>query len=68
MGVQDVFLPTALADEGTLTTLGSVVTQVITWFTNTLNTISTTPILLVGMGFYVVGGGIGLTRRALRGR
>lgn len=53
---------------GSLTTLGTVVTQVISWFTSTLDTISTTPILLVGMGFYVVGGGIGLARRALKGR
>lgn len=68
MGVQDIFLPVAYEGEGTLTTLGTVVTQVISWFTSTLNTISTTPILLVGMGFYVVGGGIGLARRALKGR
>lgn len=65
----DVFTPVPLdAVSGDLTTLGTVVTQVLTWFGNALTTISTTPILLVGMGMYVVGGAIGLTRRALKGR
>lgn len=70
MSVFDVLLSASAPyeGEGSLTTLGTVVTQVLTWFTNTLNMISTTPILLVGMGMYVVGGGIGLARRALRGR
>lgn len=49
-----------------LTTLGTVVTQVLTWVGNVATTIVSTPLLLLGVGFFVLGGAIGIFGRMLR--
>lgn len=49
-----------------LTTLGTVVTQVLTWVGNVASTIVATPLLLLGVGFFVLGGAIGIFGRLLR--
>lgn len=48
-----------------LTTLGTVVTQVLTWVGNVASTIVETPILLLTTGFLVLGGAIGIFGRLL---
>lgn len=48
-----------------LTTLGTVVTQVLTWVGNVGTTIVDTPILLLTTGFLVLGGAIGIFGRLL---
>lgn len=46
-----------------LTNLGTAVTQVLTWMGDTLETITSNPILLVSFAIFVVGAGIGLAKR-----
>lgn len=61
---------TALAEGGAATpiqNLGAVVTQVWSWITNGLTTITSSPILLVGLGIFVAGAVIGLVYRLIRG-
>lgn len=48
-----------------LTTLGTIVTQVLTWVGNVGSTIVDTPILLLTTGFLVLGGAIGIFGRLL---
>lgn len=48
-----------------LTTLGTIVTQVLTWVGNVGSTIVETPILLLTSGFLVLGGAIGIFGRLL---
>lgn len=48
-----------------LSTLGTVVTQVLTWVGNVATTIVETPILLLTTGFLVLGGAIGIFGRLL---
>lgn len=48
-----------------LSTLGTVVTQVLTWVGNVASTIVATPILLLTTGFLVLGGAIGIFGRLL---
>lgn len=45
--------------------LALIVTQVITWVGNVANTITSTPILLLTVGFLVLGGTIGIFGRLL---
>lgn len=61
---------TALAEGGAATpiqNLGSVVTQVWAWISNGLTTITSSPILLIGLGIFVAGAVIGLVYRLIRG-
>ena len=61
---------TALAEGGTATpieNLGSVVTQIWTWITSGLTTITSSPILLIGLGIFTAGAIIGLVYRLIRG-
>lgn len=48
-----------------LTDLASVFTQIFTWVGTVANTITTTPILLLTVGFLVAGGAIGIFGRLL---
>ena len=43
-----------------LTTLGTVVTQILTWVGSVATTIVDTPLLLLTTGFLVLGGAIGI--------
>lgn len=54
---------TSMAD--LLSTLGTVVTQVLTWVGNVASTIVSTPILLVTTGFLMLGGAVGIFGRLL---
>lgn len=61
---------TALAEGGAATpiqNLGSVVTQVWSWISTGLTTITSSPILLIGLGIFVAGAVIGLVYRLIRG-
>lgn len=51
-----------------LTTLGTVLTTIWGWFTGFLSTLSTEPILLIGLAFIVASLIIGLVFSAVRGR
>lgn len=48
-----------------LDTLVTVVTQLWTWFTDMAGDLLTTPLFLVAVGFFVIGGCIGLVKRIL---
>lgn len=48
-----------------LTTLGSIVTQIMTWVGSVATTITDTPLLLLTTGFLVLGGAIGIFGRLL---
>lgn len=48
-----------------LSTLGTVVTQVLTWVGSVASTIVQTPLLLVTTGFLMLGGAIGIFGRLL---
>ena len=47
--------------------LGSTVSQIWTWITGGLATITGIPILLIGLGIFVAGAVIGLVYRLIRG-
>lgn len=47
--------------------LGSTVSQIWTWITGGLSTITGNPILLIGLGIFVAGAVIGLVYRLIRG-
>lgn len=57
----------ANAAGGDLTNLGTVFTQVTSWLGDIVDTITGAPILLVGLGIFVVGAVIGLAYRLIRG-
>lgn len=57
----------ANATGGDLTNLGTVFTQVTSWLGSIVDTITGAPILLVGLGIFVVGAVIGLAYRLIRG-
>lgn len=46
-------------------TLGTVVTQVLTWMGSLVTTISSSPLLLIPVGIFVVGACIGLASRLI---
>ena len=48
-----------------LSTLTSVVTALWDWFTQMAGDLLSTPLFLVGVGFFVIGGCIGLVKRIL---
>lgn len=54
-------------DTTAMTNLGSVVTQIWSWITTGLTTITSNPILLLGLGIFVAGAVIGLVYRLIRG-
>lgn len=47
--------------------LSAVITQIMTWITDCLGTITGNPILLIGLGIFVAGAVIGLVYRLIRG-
>lgn len=61
----DMLLLSATA--GGLDNLGAVFTQIGTWLSSMVTTITEAPILLVGLGFFAFGGVIGLAYRLIRG-
>ena len=48
-----------------LDTLITVVEQIWTWFTTMATDLLATPIFLISVGFFVIGGAIGLVKRIL---
>lgn len=50
-----------------MTNLTTVVTQIWSWITAGLTTITSEPILLLGLGIFVAGAVIGLVYRLIRG-
>ena len=48
-----------------LETLGTSVAFLLENFTNMSETLLSTPLFLIGIGFFVIGGSIGLVRRIL---
>ena len=61
-----LMLADATADAA-LTNLGTIFTQITTWVQNIVSTITASPILMVGLGIFVVGAIIGLAYRLIRG-
>lgn len=57
--MEEITMATLLSD------LGSVFTQIFTWVGTVAQTITTTPILLLTVGFLVAGGAIGIFGRLL---
>ena len=51
-----------------LSTLGDVFTQIITWLISLVSMISTEPLLLVGLAIVVAGAIFGLAFRVIRGK
>ena len=47
------------------TALPDVVTYILTQFTSMSTTLLSTPLFLIGVGFFVVGGSIGLVKRII---
>ena len=43
-----------------LTNIGTIVTQILTWVGNVCETIVSTPLLYLSLGFFVIGGVCGL--------
>lgn len=48
-----------------LTNIGSIVTQILSWVGNVCETIVSTPLLYLSLGFFVIGGVCGLIGRML---
>lgn len=48
-----------------LTSIGEIVTQILTWVTAVCTTITSTPLLYLSLGFFVIGGVCGLIGRML---
>lgn len=48
-----------------LSTVASVVTQILTWVTSVASTITDTPLLLFTVGFLALGGAVGILGRML---
>lgn len=61
-----LFLADATTD-ASLSNLGTVFTQITNWVQNIVSTITASPILMVGLGIFVVGAIIGLAYRLIRG-
>ena len=62
-------MPLILAEVSTtpMTNLSSVLTSIWGWITTGLTTITSSPILLIGLGIFVAGAVIGLVYRLIRG-
>lgn len=50
-----------------LSNLGTVFTQITSWVQSIVSTITASPVLMIGLGIFVVGGVIGLGYRLIRG-
>ena len=65
------FIATAEVTGGTpsndLSNLGTVFTQITSWVQSIVSTITSSPVLMIGLGIFVVGGVIGLGYRLIRG-
>lgn len=61
-----VILPLNATDQG-LENLGSLFTTITGWLTSIVSTITSSPLLLLGLGIFVVGAVIGLAYRLIRG-
>lgn len=48
-----------------LTNIGTIVTQILTWVGDVCSTITSTPLLYLSLGFFVIGGVCGLIGRML---
>ena len=48
-----------------LTNIGTIVTQILTWVGDVCTTITSTPLLYLSLGFFVIGGVCGLIGRML---
>lgn len=48
-----------------LEALGTIFTQIMTWMTSLVTTISSSPLLLIPVGIFVVGAVIGLASRLI---
>ena len=55
----------AAAAAGSLDTLGTSVTFLLGKFTSMASTLLSSPLFLIGVGFFVIGGAIGLVKRIL---
>lgn len=53
--------------DSSLANLGTVFTQITSWVKDIVSTITASPILMIGLGIFVVGGVIGLGYRLIRG-
>lgn len=63
----DLIMPLTVTEGADLSNLGVVFTQITSWVTSIVSTITASPILLVGLGIFVVGAIIGLAYRLIRG-
>ena len=61
-----VVLAASTADQG-LTNLGTLFTTFTGWMTSIVSTITSSPILMLTLGVFVVGAVIGLAYRLIRG-
>lgn len=61
-----VVLAASATDQG-LTNLGTLFTQFTSWMTSIVSTITSSPILMLTLGVFVVGAVIGLAYRLIRG-
>lgn len=61
------FTPIVATTTNDLSNLGTVFTQVASWLGDIVSTITGSPILLLGLGIFVVGAVIGLAYRLIRG-
>lgn len=50
-----------------LNNLGTVFTQIASWVQSIVTTITSSPVLMIGLGIFVVGAVIGLAYRLIRG-
>lgn len=60
-------VPIPLTAGDDLSNLGTVFTQITSWVTSIVSTITASPVLLIGLGIFVVGAIIGLAYRLIRG-
>lgn len=61
-----VSLPLQATDAG-LTNLGTLFTQITGWVASLVSTITSSPILMLTLGVFIVGAVIGLAYRLIRG-
>lgn len=54
------------ADAG-MTNLGTLFTSITGWMTSIVTTITSSPVLMIGLGIFVTGAVIGLAYRLIRG-
>ena len=57
----------ALEADAGITNLGTLFTSITGWMSSIVSTITSSPILMVGLGIFVTGAVIGLAYRLIRG-